>query len=49
MIELFVFTIELIGTIAFALSGALRGVEKQLDLLGIIILGITAATGGGLI
>lgn len=49
MVELVFFLIEMIGTIAFALSGALRGIEKQLDLLGIIILGVTAATGGGLI
>ncbi len=49
MIEILVFSIEIIGTIAFALSGALRGIEKQLDILGITILGITAATGGGLI
>ena len=49
MIETLIFSIEIIGTIAFALSGALRGIEKQLDLLGITILGITAATGGGLI
>lgn len=49
MIETLIFSIEIIGTIAFALSGALRGIEKQLDLLGITILGVTAATGGGLI
>lgn len=49
MIEWLVFSIEIIGTIAFALSGALRGIEKQLDVLGITILGVTAATGGGLL
>ena len=29
----FIFTIEIIGTIAFAVSGALSGVSKRLDIL----------------
>lgn len=38
---------ELIGTVAFALSGALTGVKKDLDLLGVLVLGVTTAVGGG--
>lgn len=38
---------EIIGTIAFAISGALTGIEKKLDLFGIIFLAITTAIGGG--
>ena len=38
---------ELLGTVAFALSGAMVGVKKQLDLLGVIVLGVTTAVGGG--
>lgn len=38
---------EIIGTIAFAISGALIGIEKKLDLFGIIFLAITTAVGGG--
>lgn len=39
---------EIIGTIAFAISGALTGIEKKLDLFGIIFLAITTAIGGGI-
>ncbi len=41
--------IELIGTVAFALSGAMVAIRKRLDLLGIIVLGVTTAVGGGMI
>ena len=37
---------ELIGTVAFALSGAMGAVQKKLDLLGIIVLGEVTAVGG---
>lgn len=39
---------EIIGTIAFAISGAMIGIEKKLDLFGIIFLAITTAVGGGI-
>jgi uncharacterized membrane protein YeiH len=38
---------ELIGTIAFSISGALIGIDKKLDLFGIIFLAVTTAVGGG--
>ncbi len=41
--------IEVIGVIAFAISGALEGIRNHLDFLGVIILGIVTATGGGVI
>ena len=44
-----VLAFEIIGTIAFAASGAMVGIGKKMDLLGIIILGLTAAIGGGTI
>lgn len=44
-----IFIIEIIGTIAFASSGAMVAVKKRLDLLGIIVLGVTTAVGGGII
>ncbi|WP_143322363.1 trimeric intracellular cation channel family protein [Clostridium sp. HBUAS56010] len=43
------FFIEVIGTIAFASSGAMIAIKKQLDLLGVIVLGVTTAVGGGMI
>ncbi|MCI9491019.1 MAG: trimeric intracellular cation channel family protein [Dorea sp.] len=42
------FAMELIGTIAFACSGALVGIRKKLDLLGVIVLAVIIATGGGM-
>lgn len=41
--------LEIIGTIAFAISGALVGIEKRMDILGVAILGATTAVGGGII
>lgn len=43
------FVIEIIGTVAFACSGAMVAIKKQLDLLGIIVLGVITAVGGGMI
>ena len=40
--------LEIIGTIAFAISGALVGIEKRMDILGVAILGATTAVGGGI-
>ncbi|ENH97410.1 hypothetical protein J416_05338 [Gracilibacillus halophilus YIM-C55.5] len=38
-----------IGTIAFAISGGLIGIKKQLDVFGVILLGLTTALAGGVI
>lgn len=43
------FIVEIIGTVAFACSGAMVAIKKNLDLLGIIVLGVTTAVGGGMI
>lgn len=40
---------ELIGVIAFAVSGAMLAAEKNLDVFGIIVLGVVTAFGGGVI
>ncbi|MDR7072288.1 trimeric intracellular cation channel family protein [Fictibacillus barbaricus] len=41
--------LNIIGTIAFAISGALVAMEEDYDLLGVIILGLVTAFGGGII
>ena len=41
------YTVEVIGTVAFALSGILAGVRKRMDIFGISVLGFLAAFGGG--
>ena len=38
---------ELIGTAAFAVSGAMLAVKKDLDIFGVCFLGIVTALGGG--
>lgn len=43
------FFVEAIGTIAFASSGAMVAIKKELDLLGVIVLGATTAVGGGML
>jgi len=47
--ELIVYVIEIIGTVAFASSGALVGIQKNMDIFGINVLAVTTAVGGGLI
>ena len=45
----YIIIIELIGTVAFALSGSIVAVQKNLDLFGTIVLGVITAVGGGMI
>lgn len=47
--DTFLFIIELLGTVAFAVSGAMIGVEKRMDIFGVAILGVATAVGGGVI
>ncbi len=39
--------IEVLGTIAFAISGAMLAVERKMDLFGVLFLGLVTASGGG--
>ncbi len=39
--------IDYFGTLVFAISGVLIGVEKKFDLFGVLILGFVTAIGGG--
>ncbi|MBP8050718.1 MAG: trimeric intracellular cation channel family protein, partial [Oscillospiraceae bacterium] len=49
MSNVLVFVLELIGTAAFAVSGAIVGIKKQMDLFGVIVLGVCTAVGGGIV
>jgi uncharacterized membrane protein YeiH len=40
---------SLIGTIAFAVSGAIVAMEEEYDILGVFVLGLVTAFGGGVI
>lgn len=45
---LIVFCMELAGTIAFAASGAMVGINCRMDIFGVCVLGVVTAVGGGM-
>lgn len=47
--DTFIFVVNIIGTLAFAASGAMIGLHKNMDIFGVCILGLATATGGGVI
>lgn len=48
-IEFVFFLVELAGTAAFAISGAVSAIQRELDLFGVLFLGAVTAIGGGVI
>ena len=40
---------EWIGAVAFAISGALVAIRREMDLLGVVMLGLVTAVGGGML
>jgi uncharacterized membrane protein YeiH len=49
LVEQIIFITELIGVVAFAVSGAMLGIEKKLDLFGVMVFSVTTACGGGVV
>ncbi|HEM2750055.1 TPA: trimeric intracellular cation channel family protein [Streptococcus suis] len=47
--DFFLLICNYIGTIAFAVSGVIKGFKKKLDIFGISLLAIITAVGGGMI
>jgi uncharacterized membrane protein YeiH len=45
--SIIIFVLDLFGTMAFAVTGALRAIEHKYDIVGIIILGTTTGLLGG--
>lgn len=41
--------LSIIGTVAFAMSGAFVAMEEEYDILGILVLGLVTAFGGGVV
>jgi len=41
--------LDLVGTLAFAISGAFRAVKYELDLLGVLVLAAATGVGGGIL
>ena len=48
-IQLFLTALDLIGTFVFGLSGAVAAAKRGLDVFGILVLSVVAATTGGII
>ena len=42
-------SLELVGTFAFALSGALVAARKRMDIFGIVVLAVASGLGGGIV
>ena len=40
---------EILGTVAFAVSGALEAIRHKMDIFGVCVLGVITATGGGIL
>ena len=49
MESMIVLGLELVGIIAFAVSGAATAAEKGLDIFGVVFIGVINALGGGVI
>ncbi len=47
--EFFILILELVGTVAFSISGAMTAMKKGMDVFGVMILGLTTAVGGGVL
>lgn len=43
------FVIELLGTVAFTISGAFSAMQKRLDTFGVVVIAFITAIGGGTI
>lgn len=47
--DIIVFIMEMMGTVAFAASGAMVGVQRGMDIFGVCVLGVMTSVGGGMI
>lgn len=49
MTDRVLFIIQLLGVIAFSISGAMVAIEKKMDIFGVCIMGVVTSVGGGAI
>ncbi len=49
MSEMIITAMEIIGTVAFAISGALISISCGLDIFGVVFIGVITAVGGGML
>lgn len=45
----FIFCMDILGTIAFAISGAMVAMKKEMDIFGVNILAVITSVGGGML
>ena len=46
--DILIFVLEIIGTLSFAASGALTAIKKDMDIFGVVVLGVITSVGGGI-
>ncbi len=44
-----IFALEIIGIIAFAITGVITAIEKKFDIFGALVLGVVTSVGGGIL
>lgn len=49
MINDIIFVLEIIGIIAFAITGVITALEKKFDIFGALVLGVVTSVGGGIL
>ncbi len=47
--DTFVYAMEIVSVISFAVSGSMTALRKSMDMFGVVVLGMLTATGGGAI
>ena len=47
--EFFIYVLDLFGTVAFAITGAFKAIEKKFDVVGILLLATITGVAGGTI
>lgn len=44
-----IFALEIIGIVAFAITGVITAIEKKFDIFGALVLGVVTSVGGGIL
>ena len=47
--EILLLILEMIGTVSFAVSGAVVGIKSSLDIFGVVFVSAITAFGGGIV
>ena len=45
--QIFLYALEILGVVSFAVSGATLAIDKEVDLFGVMFLSVVTAFGGG--